>query len=292
MQFELTKALIDDILFSMEDQEGKFFVDTRDGIIASGTELDTQIEDGRYISLPDWDSSDGFRLMEHFAAKLKNPLIREELSSALNRGRGVFRAFKDILGLHPEAEKLWFTYKDRTMRREIISWYNALREEWGLEKIGTEPEETTDLVHEDFRFRAFTEADLPSAQKLHEICINENPYLTEHSVKADRFAFLPGTHAWTAESGNGEFAGFLGAVFDKENFHIEYLEVMPEFRGLGIGETLLARFLESIDRERAEGKRQAFSVYLDLPAETEGFSRVLLRENFSPGMISYRRSQS
>ena len=28
------------------------------------------------------------------------------------------------------------------MRREILEWYNALREEWGLERLGEEPEET------------------------------------------------------------------------------------------------------------------------------------------------------
>jgi hypothetical protein len=32
MQFELTGALIDDILFSMEDQNGIFYLDTREGI--------------------------------------------------------------------------------------------------------------------------------------------------------------------------------------------------------------------------------------------------------------------
>lgn len=38
------------------------------------------------------------------------------------------------------------------MKREVIRWYNALREEWGLELIGEEPEETDDLVQDDFRF--------------------------------------------------------------------------------------------------------------------------------------------
>jgi hypothetical protein len=51
--------------------------------------------------------------MEHFAAGLRNPVVRNELTLALNRGRGVFRAFKDILSRYPETEKLWFSYKER-----------------------------------------------------------------------------------------------------------------------------------------------------------------------------------
>jgi hypothetical protein len=163
MQFELTEALIDDILFSMEDQEGEFYLDTLEGIVAGGLEGPDVFgeedgggeNDGRYIDLPEWDSASGFRLMERFAAGFRNPLVREELTSALGHGKGVFRAFKNTLSRYPETEKLWFAFKEREMKREIIMWYNGLREEWGLEKIGMEPEETGDLVLEDFRFRPF-----------------------------------------------------------------------------------------------------------------------------------------
>ena len=76
MQFELTEALIDYILFSMEDQKGGFLLDIVEGVIVSGADgLDIsegggEAGDGgsRYISLPKWDSANGFRLMEHFAA--------------------------------------------------------------------------------------------------------------------------------------------------------------------------------------------------------------------------------
>ena len=129
MQFELTDALLDDIIFSMEDQEAIFLIDTQEGmvVIEDEIEVDDDAED-RHIHLPDWDSSDGFRLMEHFAASFRNPLIRNELSSALNQGKGVFRAFKNVLSHHPEAEKIWFSFKEREMKREVVRWYNALRE--------------------------------------------------------------------------------------------------------------------------------------------------------------------
>ena len=172
MQFELTEALMDDILFSMEDQEGIFFIDCQEGVVICEEDALDDLKDDdkdRFIDLPNWESSDGFRLMERFAAAFRNSLIRNELSMALNQGKGVFRAFKNTLSRYPEAEKLWFSYKEREMKREIIHWYNALMEEWGLKKLGFEPEETEDLVLEDFRFREFQEADQAAAADLNSL---------------------------------------------------------------------------------------------------------------------------
>jgi ribosomal protein S18 acetylase RimI-like enzyme len=290
MLFELTNALIDDILFSMEDQEGEFLLDTQEGVVANTTgEFDEPLEtDGdRYIDLPEWDSSDGFRLMERFTASLRNPLVREELSGALNRGKGVFRAFKDILSRHPEAEKLWFAYKEREMRREILRWYNALREEWGLDQIGMEPEETGDLVLEDFRFRAGAPGDEAAARELHRLCAEEQ----RNSAAEQQTCFpggespwaFPGDLALTAETAGGEFAGYIAAVKQGASLHICALETNPGYRGLGIGEALLSRFLEALE---GEGFSQ---INIDLPAGAEGFSRALLREAFKPSFVRYCR---
>jgi GNAT superfamily N-acetyltransferase len=257
MQFELTEALINNILFSMEDQEGEFLVNVQSGIVIGGSdELKARVKekDGPYLSLPKWDSSDGFRLMERFTAGLRNPLLREELSAALDRGKGVFRAFKDILGCHPETEKLWYTYKDREMKREILRWYNALREEWGLEKIGAEPEETGDLVLEDFRFRPPQAGDAKT---------------------------LPADYSLIAETVGGEFAGYITAVPREKALHIAALEVKPEYRGLGIGEALVTGFLERFDPKKIS------QISIDLPAEMEGFARVLLRNSFHVFSIRY-----
>jgi ribosomal protein S18 acetylase RimI-like enzyme len=304
MKFELTNALIDEILFFMEDQEGSFLLDTVEGIVAGGIDDpfdddfdDDDGEDGeRYIGLPDWDSSDGFRLMERFAAGFRNPVVREELSSALSRGKGVFRAFKDTLSRHPEAEKLWFSFKDKEMKREIIRWYNGLREEWGLEQIGSEPEETDDLVLEDFRFRAFQEEDIFQAEELHRQCLEERESETELAADAVTDAVLKETLAFRsvagtsssavkkgliAESGNGELAGYVSAFFRDSVLYIQTLEVKAEYRGLGIGETLLTKLLEGLDSNKVN------QVLFDLPSRAEGFSRVLLRESFKPYVTRY-----
>ncbi|MCL2318970.1 MAG: GNAT family N-acetyltransferase, partial [Treponema sp.] len=269
----------------------------------SDVTLDDEDGEGgaRFISLPEWDSSSGFRLMERFAAGFRNPLIRSELTTALNRGRGVFRAFKDVLSRYPEAEKLWFAFKDKEMKREVIQWYNGLREEWGLEKIGIEPEETGDLVLEDFRFRPFREEDLPKAKALHDLCQEESrQILAEGGMKnaakilikeSQAFQYLADNlfdetrslppAAMSAESGGGEFAGFISGIVKESVLYIQYLEVKAEYRGLGIGETLLLRFLESFD------PNDISQAVLDLPSWAEDFSRVLLRESFKPYTVRY-----
>jgi ribosomal protein S18 acetylase RimI-like enzyme len=294
MRFELTEALIEDILFSMEDQMGDFLLDTRKGIVTGGEdseedEDDEEDDDDRYISLPGWDSSDGYRLMEKFAAGFRNPLVREELCAALNQGRGVFRAFKDALGRYPEAEKLWFAFKDREMKKEILDWYNGLREEWGLERIGGEPEETGDLVLEDFRFRPYRREDVFSIEALHRYCCGEcreafknnlaeaGAVMQEGSIRT----FLSPDHTLTAETSGGEFAGYCSAPHEDGKATVTLLEVKSEYRGLGLGEALLARLLEKLASEKVS------TVLLDLPAPAEYFSRVLEREGFKVCAVRY-----
>jgi GNAT superfamily N-acetyltransferase len=292
MQFELTKALLDDILFSMEDQNQEFLVDAQEGVLINSEDVDESAaaREKRFVSLPVWDSSDGFRLMERFAAGFKNPLVREELTGALNRGRGVFRAFKDALGAYPESERLWFAFKEREMKRCILKWYNAFREEWGLERIGLEPDETEDLVLEDFCFRPARPEDAAPAENLHHACLEDYREYAEKNgltrIPEPSFAFppartFPGDLALVAETGHGDFAAYISAVRQGSSLSIDALEVKPEYRGLGLGEALLSRLVALID------PRSVSTVLVDLPCDSEGFSRVLLREAFKPYVYRY-----
>jgi GNAT superfamily N-acetyltransferase len=276
MQFELSQALIDEILFFMEDQDGNFLLDTQEGIVINTDDEDfVEDDDDRYVSLPDWKPSDGFRLMERFTAGLHNALAREELSAALDRGRGVFRAFKDTLTRYPEIEKLWFDYKDREMKREVISWYNALRESWGLELIGEEPEDIAGLALEDFRFREGAAQDSAPAEELHRTCLSENNGSPAILSGMGEWVF-PGDVCFVAETAGGDFAGYVSAVRNDSTLRICAVEVQAEYRGLGLGKALIARVLEQASREKIP------RVIIDLPAGQEHFSRALLREDFKP----------
>jgi GNAT superfamily N-acetyltransferase len=281
MQFELTEALIDDIVFTMENQNGIFLLDTVEGVVVTEEDMgygDNAEDDDRFIGIPDWDSSDGFNLMEQFAAGFKNKLIRTKLSAALNRGKGVFRAFKDTLSQHPEAEKLWFAYKDQEMKRAVIRWYNALREEWGLEGIGGEPEETEDLVRDDFRIRPPVPEDTDAAMELHRLCLTESPL--PHTLPPPPLSMQ---YTLIAETGGGDFAGWICGTHSA-HLEITILEVRPEYRGLGLGEALLTGLLELAD---AKGVPE---ILIDIPREADAFSRILLRESFTPCLTRYRRS--
>ncbi|MCL2277421.1 MAG: GNAT family N-acetyltransferase [Treponema sp.] len=252
MSFDLDKLLINEILFFMENQDGEFSLDTvKRKIIDTRKEPPINDNSGnllkdenRFISLPEWDSNDGYRLMEKFAHDQKSPLIREELSDALNKKKGVFRAYRNVLSRYPEAEKKWLSYKECEMKNEIIAWYNVLREEWGLEPVGSEPEDNLSLILEDFIIRKRT----------------------------DEYTF-------TAETANGDNAGYVNAnlfeVNQKKSLYINCIEVDPAYRGMGIGKALLSKTLEIADKEKLD-------VFIDLPSGMEFFSRSLHLENFEP----------
>ena len=281
MKFELDDILIDDILFNMENQEGAFLLDTHEGLVVCTDnpefeDIDFDDEE-RFISLPDWSSHDGYRLMEKFVAELRNPIARQELSGALNRSKGVFRAFKNVLEQYPETETLWFKFKEQKMKNEVINWYNSLREEWGLEPIGSEPEDTSSLVLEDFVLRPGDSADTEKAYKLHKLCLEEKENKTAAGIyeSLNKFEF-PGSYSFVAESADGNFAGFIYAVKDGSScLQIRQLEVKGEYRGMGLGKTLLAKLLEKTET-------QGLTITIDLSAGTEFFSRALHLEGFKP----------
>jgi len=224
----------------MENQDGDFALDAQEGKVVSSFDSNNE----RYISLPQWGPKDGFRLMEKFVSDLKNPVVRQELNDALNKNKGVFRAFRDVLLQYPEIEKMFHTYKKQVMKTEVINWYNSLREEWGLEPIGTEPEDTSSLVLEDF--------------------------VIEEEVLIDPFGFL-----FVARTNNEEYAGEISAYIDEGTLYVDLFEVENEYRAMGLGKLLLSKLVEKADAENLD-------VSIDVPAETEFFARSLLLENFKP----------
>ena len=286
MRFELDDILTDEIIFYMENQDGEFVFDTQEGQVVDVLNNDYEDEpdfsdEERFISLPEWNSADGFRLMEHFTAGLKNPVVRHELSAALNRNKGVFRSFKNIIEQYPETEKLWFKFKEQKMKNEVTGWYNSLREEWGLEPVGIEPEDNSSLVLEDFVLRDANVDDSENAAALHKLCTEETDDVSRVILKETNPFVFPGDHCFIAENANGEFAGFICASNSGSSYiKINQLEVKPEYRGMGIGKTLLAKLLEKAGEQ---------TVTIDLPVGMEHFSRALHLEDFKPCMQRFIR---
>jgi len=73
-----------------------------------------------YVQLPDRFEIDEYRMMEHFAAGVADPLSRDELQGALH-GRGAFRRFKDAVRRHGLAAE-WYDYRDRSYEEVALAW--------------------------------------------------------------------------------------------------------------------------------------------------------------------------
>lgn len=122
MVFALTEKLESEILQALENQEQKFLVDAQNSVLVSSEKISA--DEYSFFALPEWNSSDGFNLMEDFVSALHSPIAKDELQRILHSGRGVFRNFKDTLKKYPEVEKLWHGFKNRKMRLYINGWYN------------------------------------------------------------------------------------------------------------------------------------------------------------------------
>ncbi|AEE16049.1 GNAT family N-acetyltransferase [Treponema brennaborense] len=259
MMFALSDELVSQIIFAMENQNGAFVLDAE---TASLVENDRTLptDESRYYVLPEWDSSCGFRMMERFVSMQRNAQLKQQLRSVLFSGKGVFRNFKNVLKSFPEAEKQWFAFKEKEMARHIMQWYNTLREARGLEKLGDEPEESEDLVHDDFVFRGYRkdtdeEAFAVAANAIMgefeiqwpgEIGIALSDLWQQKCGMADPGSFV----SIVAETVNGDFAGCVAASpypsYTRKTVLLTAFFVLQNYRGLGIGKELLTLILAEL----------------------------------------------
>ena len=270
----LTRELIDQIVFGMENQDRDFYLDTERAVVVSDDQVDLEADPERYVPVPEWQSVDGYNLMEQFIASLHNPVFRERLRSILASGKGVFRQFKDTVRERREIERLWFRFKERSMSQLVIDWFNDLREREGLERLESmvSDTETDELVESDFTFTAAEPRHLDRLEAFDRAALEEI-----YGDPGDPIADLYRMHARTgvpeldddrsqvivAETGGGELAGCIrGVRFDGERaslLSVVTLYVVPEYRGLGVGRSLFRHFCL---RAHEQGRDQ---VLLDLP---------------------------
>jgi ribosomal protein S18 acetylase RimI-like enzyme len=255
--FDLTEKAIEQIVFAMEDQERKTVVD-----LESGEVLSAEGHSGELFAKPPvWSSREGFKLMEDFLASVRQPSARTALSSALSRGRGVFKAFKAVLAERQDLERAFRDFKIRAMRRTIAEWYDELREIRGLERLGPEPEDTGELVLSDLDIDII---GLEKARKYILSLLDECEEECTESIPAPLVAYEGGrirselattadalcSIAYDGEGGAlGAALGFRTIVGERGLGRVVFLMVQKEFRRMGLGRTLLEALTKAFAAE-------------------------------------------
>lgn len=275
MIFELTDALTESILFSMEDQDLKWMVYAEKGIVvpvSAAARMSEQyklvpeaaeIDDENFYELPEWTSGDGYELLETFTDNLHAPLARAELKQVLVSGRGVFKNFKNVLKAYPEVERKFHFYKDAQMKSRLMDWYNDLRESWGLEKLETSDiEEFDDLVQNDFVFRQYD-----SVKDKNDIAFGAGKVAEEYKQQFDGEVGNAVAELWLRQSAycnadekygfvcrtqSDEFTGCvlvsLCPSSAKKTVTLTDFFVSQNYRGLGIGKELFSECLSGLKK--------------------------------------------
>ncbi len=249
------------------------------------------------IPLPEWSSSDGYQLMESFAACLRNPVYRERLRVILNSRRGVFRKFKDVLKERSDLEQRWYAYKHKEMVKVVRQWYNLLCDSWGAEALGGEPEEIENLFLDEFTIRVIPgdsrlveenrlawESEVYSGMEapLKALCLECIPCLGDEVGAGRSFERI----ALEALSPGGEGCGvlcfFLLSRGAAQYAWGDFLYIKPEFRGAGLAAGLLDQGLKLCYEKGARG------AVFSLPPEGEVLKENLIRRGgraFGPFLL-------
>ncbi len=262
VKLDVTEEMLERVVFGMENQKDRFMLDPADGRLRTEKE-----NDGSFIPLPAWGPTDGFRLMDGFAASLPDTIFQKNLLDILHSGTGVFRNFKDALKGRPELEGLWRRYKTREMRRTALSWLSRWSEALVLEALGQEPEDWEQLSSAEFVIR--------------EILKDEWPQILDW----ENLELIPGEsgEVLVAEGPSGEIVGYSRMILDSESGCLEgrldQVFVLPELRGLGIGRMLTEASLKQAEEKGADAltvKTGVSGRRMEKYLENSGFTPVTI----------------
>lgn len=254
----LSDEFLYQIIFCMEDQSNTYCLDLVEGQLTQVEFVgDRRAEDpARFIELPAWRPSDGFRTMDKFVSSLRNPIYRERLREVLRGGKGVFRQFKDVLREQPALERLWYYFKDKEIRNVIYLWYERNDEAFRLSRLAIEPEDDAkELLQEDFT----VSSDLSQWVETIERLMDSFLLSMAEGGALSRLASCSVRDMWKESEGNREglvaltggglFAGCLvWSGVDDRTAQVVFYYVEPEFRGLGLYKFLFDHMSRRLSR--------------------------------------------
>lgn len=114
------------VAFENQLPESHSFLDLRDGsvhtVVSENHRPPPPPEPAEsHLHIRPRPSREGYRTMQRFIEMVEDPVLREQLSSALV-GKGAFRRFKDHLLAYPEVRQQWFSFKDAEVYAYIWNW--------------------------------------------------------------------------------------------------------------------------------------------------------------------------
>jgi len=87
-------------------------------VVEEGVEHPEELD---WIPISAIGSREGYRDMEDFIARVRDPRARDLLERAIE-GRGAFRRFKDTLFEFPGLREAWFAFRDARLERRAVEW--------------------------------------------------------------------------------------------------------------------------------------------------------------------------
>lgn len=254
----LTDEFLYQIIFCMEDQSNSYCLDLEEGQLVQVDFIRERRQENpsRFIELPSWRPSDGFRTMDKFVSSLRNPIYRERLKEVLQTGKGVFRQFKDVLREQPSLERLWYYFKDKEIRNVIYLWYERNDDAFRLSRLALEPEDDAkDLLQEDFSvtseiqdWREAMEDSLSQFLQLMDSA-DKATSVEGESIKAQWMANKDRLEGLVALTSEGSYAGCLSWIqVDDRTAELIFYFIEPEYRGLGLYKFLFDHMSRRLSR--------------------------------------------
>jgi hypothetical protein len=254
----LTDEFLYQIIFCMEDQSNTYCLDLAQGQLTQVDFVgDRRREDpSRFIDIPAWRPSDGFRTMDKFVSSLRNPIYREQLKEVLQTGKGVFRQFKDVLREQPALERLWYYFKDKEIRNVIYLWYERNDDAFRLSRLSMEPEDDAkDLLQEDFSVTADIsawDAAVGASMKQFLRSMDAESKVSAMEGENIRSAWENGgdrKEGLVALTSEGVYAGCVSWLqVDDRIAQVLFYYIEPEYRGLGLYKFLFDHMSRRLSR--------------------------------------------